>query len=93
LNLGDVVIRMINTSSKTLEDMLQTYKYKKESKTQGGNKPERRLMKNLRVATTASSVCVRGTPDAYVYIVGVQRTCLVMHWIDAPDWDSREVAK
>jgi hypothetical protein len=27
-DLGDMVIRMINTSSITLEDMLRTYKYK-----------------------------------------------------------------
>jgi hypothetical protein len=37
LDLGKVVIRMtINTSSKTLEDMLKTHKYMQESKTHDG---------------------------------------------------------
>jgi hypothetical protein len=36
---------MINTSSNTLEDMLKTYKYMKESKAQDGTKPDMMIMK------------------------------------------------
>ena len=34
LDAGDVMIQMINTSSKTLEDVLKTYKDQANSKTQ-----------------------------------------------------------
>jgi hypothetical protein len=34
LDTGDVMTQMINTSSRTLEDELKTYKYRAKSKTQ-----------------------------------------------------------
>ena len=45
-DLGSGMIWMINTSSKTLEDMLKTYKYKKESKAQDGKSLDEDSQKN-----------------------------------------------
>ena len=40
LDLGNGVIRMINTSSKALEAVMNTFKYMQKSKTQDGTKPD-----------------------------------------------------
>ena len=46
LDLGKVEIQMINTSRKTLEDMLKTNKYKQESKTQDGRSLDEDTQRN-----------------------------------------------
>ena len=46
LDLGNGVIRMINTSSKALQAVMNTFKYMQKSKTQDGTKPDTRNEKN-----------------------------------------------
>ena len=52
-----MVIQIINTSGKTLEDILKTYKYKQESKTQDGRSPDKDTQRN-RVKTVLDSYSV-----------------------------------
>jgi hypothetical protein len=45
LDKGKVVIQMINTSKKTLEDSLKTYKNMQESKTRNGTESVEKITK------------------------------------------------
>jgi hypothetical protein len=55
LDLGKVVIRMTNTSSKALEAVLKTYKYMKESKTQDGRTRTKTHEKKNKLGATYST--------------------------------------
>ena len=46
LDLGNIVIWVINTSIKTLESVVKLYKYMQKSKTQHVTKPDTKIMKN-----------------------------------------------
>ena len=56
MDLRNGAIRMINTSNKTLEDILKTHKYKQKSKTQDGRSSDedtRRIGTNLCYAAAS----------------------------------------
>lgn len=44
-DLGNMVVRLTNTSSKTSRDMLKTYKYMQKAKTQDRTKPGTKITK------------------------------------------------
>lgn len=49
LKLDKMMVRMINTSSKTFKAILKIYKNKKKSKTQGPTKPYTRISLRSKV--------------------------------------------
>jgi hypothetical protein len=64
LDLGEVVIAIINVSSNTLEDILKTYKYMQECNIQDGRNSNEDTWKNkakqMLLDSTGRVWCVNG---------------------------------